>query len=256
MSYKYSVLMYNFNNYEIMREPQEIDPECEYVYVTDNPIYKYQTKVWKVIVDNDLKDMSPFDKCYNVRFNLFKYATAPVCIYVDGSIQIRKSLRKFYENFMKSKADIGLNIHPNRYNLPEEYAEWVRCRGYSSKQANKCLHAFKIMGYDFDFKGLYQGTCRICKNTELNMDIDNSTLKLLKMLGENGIIERLDQTVYTFIVNSVFNDIKIFPFSQQVFQSKYMYWCGHKSRAMMPWNPENNNNKYVMNELKPLYKLE
>ena len=42
MNYKYSVLMYNFNDYEIMREPQEIDPECEYIYVTDNPIYKYQ----------------------------------------------------------------------------------------------------------------------------------------------------------------------------------------------------------------------
>ena len=32
----YSILMYNFNNYEIMREPEEIDPDCEYIYITDD----------------------------------------------------------------------------------------------------------------------------------------------------------------------------------------------------------------------------
>lgn len=30
----YTVLMYNFNNYEVMREPEEIDPECEYIYMS------------------------------------------------------------------------------------------------------------------------------------------------------------------------------------------------------------------------------
>ena len=50
---KYSVLMYNFNDYEIMREPKEVDPECEYIYVTDNPKYQNETKVWKVIVDKE-----------------------------------------------------------------------------------------------------------------------------------------------------------------------------------------------------------
>lgn len=247
--------MYNFNNYEIMREPQEVDPECEYIYVTDNPAYKNQTKFWKVIVDDDLKNMSTFDKCYNVRFNLFKYATTPVCIYVDGSIQIHKSLRKFYDDFMNSKADIGLNIHPSSYNLPQEYGEWVKRRNYPVAQAEKCLHAFQAMGYNFDFKGLFQGTCRICKNTNLNRQIDDATLTLLRMLGTNGIIERLDQTVYTFIVNHAFKDIKIFPFSQQVFQSNYMHWCFHNSNRVIPPNSENNNDKYVMNELKPLYHL-
>ena len=70
--------MYNFNDYEIMREPKEVDPECEYIYVTDNPKYQNETKVWKVIVDKDLDGLSAFDKCYSVRFNLFKYTTTPV----------------------------------------------------------------------------------------------------------------------------------------------------------------------------------
>ena len=41
---KYSILTFNFNNYEIFREPLEVDPECEYVYVTDNPNFKSNRK--------------------------------------------------------------------------------------------------------------------------------------------------------------------------------------------------------------------
>lgn len=51
---------------------------------------------------------SVFDKCYSVRFNLFKYATTDVCIYMDASIQLHKSMRKLYDAFMESRADVGL----------------------------------------------------------------------------------------------------------------------------------------------------
>ena len=72
----YTVLMYNFNDYEVMREPEEIDPECEYIYVTDNRSLKSTT--WKIVVADSLDGLSAFDKCYRVRFNLFKYASTPI----------------------------------------------------------------------------------------------------------------------------------------------------------------------------------
>ena len=78
---RYSILMYNLNNYEIMREPMEIDQECEYIYVTDNPDLQKQTKVWKIVVEKDLEGLPAFDKCYKVRFNLFKYCSTNTCIY-------------------------------------------------------------------------------------------------------------------------------------------------------------------------------
>ena len=248
---KYSILMYNFNNYEIMREPQEIDDECEYIYVTDNE--KLKSDNWKIIVDHDLDGLSPFDKCYRVRFNLFKYATTPVCIYVDGSIQIHKSLRKLFDDFMNSGADVGLNIHPYRDNLKDEYEMWIKIRNYPRKNFEKCKCFFNAAKYDINQKGLYQGSVRICKNTELNKEIDSNVFLSLVELGKDeNKIERLDQTIYSFIINYLYKDIKIFPFAQQVFQSKYMSWCQHGTNCIHKYTNVNKTG-YVQGKLTDLY---
>lgn len=248
--------MYNFNNYEIMREPEEVDPECEYLYITDNEKFKTQTKVWTIIVDKSMDNLSAFDKCYRVRFNLFKYATTPVCIYVDGSIQIHKSLRKLYDDFIASGADLGLNVHPNRTKLADEYPWWIRYRKYSKYQHQKHLAMFRAAKYDLNYKGFYQGTMRICKNTEQNQTLDDMVFAFLQKLGNNGVIERLDQTVYSFVLNSFFTDeFKIFPFSQQIFQSNYMTWNYHKTTVPIAWNSGNDNDSYVFNKFTKLYRL-
>lgn len=250
----YSILMYNFNDYEVMREPEELDPECEYIYVTDNQSLK--SPKWQIVVDDSLDGLSAFDKCYRVRFNLFKYASTPICIYVDGSIQIHKSLRPLYDAFIKSNADIGLNIHPNRSTMDEEYKVWAECRNYPLFQQAKCYAMFNAAQYDTKYNGLYQGTVRICHNSELNRKVDSVVFNMLKKLGTNGIIERLDQTIYSFVLNKFFNNINVFPFSQQVFQSNYMTWMAHNTRT--PW-PYNNGpymqNGYVFNVMRPLFML-
>ena len=256
--YKYSILVYNFNNYEIMREPAEVDPECEYVYVTDNPDYKNQSKTWNVIIDKDLDGMSTFDKCYNVRFNLFKYVTAPVCIYLDGSIRINRPLRKFYEDFIASGADLGVNIHPTRNRVDVEYLEWIRTRNYPVARADTCLKMFNQIGYDVDKLGLCQGTCRICKNTKLNATIDKNVLNLLRKLGTEKEIERLDQTVYTVVLSILHKrmNFSVFAFSQQVLQSEYMTWCFHGRSIPIPWNKGNDKSDgYLFGKPKNLYKI-
>jgi hypothetical protein len=254
---KYSVLMYNFNDYEIMREPQEVDPDCEYIYVTDNPKFKDKTKVWKVIVDNDLKGLSPFDKCYSVRFNLFKYATTPVCIYMDGSIQVYKPLTKLYNDFMNSGCELGLIVHPLRFSINKEYEIWKACRKYPEEQKQKCLKAMTAMGYDFNYKGLYEMTVRIVKNTERNKMIDQAAFDLLKKLGTKDKIERLYQTVYSFLMNSVFNDTNVFPMSEQIIHSDYMKWCLHKKKTINPMlaNTDKRNEGFLFNKLVRLYKI-
>lgn len=254
--HKYSVLMYNFNNYEIMREPIEVDPDCEYIYVTDNPTLKNDTNVWKVVVDSDLDGLSVFDKCYRVRFNLFKYATCPTCIYVDGSIQIYKSLRKLYEDFIKSNCDLGVMVHPECDNVYDEYHRWLQLRNYPYTNLQKALCMFKAAGWNPKEKGLYQGCLRICRNTELNNSIDSCTLNTLIELGTENTIERLDQTIYTFIIHSLFNDVNIFGVSQQVIQSNYMKWCKHNSTISLPYcNGNDKLNGFILGKEQLLYRL-
>lgn len=251
----YTVLMYNFNNYEILREPEELDSDAEYIYVTDDTTLR--SDKWKIVIDDSLNGLSAFEKCYKVRFNLFKYASSPVCIYVDGSIQIHKSLRPLYDAFIQSNADLGLNIHPDRATMDEEYAAWILTRNYPIYQKNKCYAMFSAAHYDTTYAGLYQGTARICRNTQLNSKIDHATFALLKQLGTNGIIERLDQTIYSFVINKFFPNVTIFPFSHQCFQSAYMTWMYHNTSTPTPPNNGRYISKgFVKGALQTLFRLD
>lgn len=248
---KYSILMYNFNNYEMLREPEELDSECEYIYVTDNENLK--SDKWKIIVDKELDGLSTFDKCYAVRFNLFKYATTDVCFYMDGSFQIHKSMRKLYDDFMASGADIGLHIHYSNTTIFDEYKTWCRCRNYPVEQANKCIKWMIEQGYDFNYQGLYEGSFRICRNTELNKKIDGMTLYALKHLGKDNEIERLDQTVYSFILNRYFNDKKVFAISPKFFYTGILSHCLHNSNKEIPYGARYEDKGMVFNNLTNLY---
>ncbi len=251
----YSILMYNFGNYETPREPAYVDPEADYIYVTDNEDFK--SEHWNVVVDHDLDGLDPFGKCYNVRYNLFKYCSTDTCIYLDGSIQLNKPLDKLYSDFVASKCDLGLIVHPERYMLIHEYETWILTRGYSEEQARRILHTMELMGYDFDYKGLFQLNARIERNTRRNKELDRTVLSLLSILGERpGLYERLDQTVYTFVLNKFFTDLTVFPMSQQVVQSDCMTWCLHGSPVAIPYNPFNDHDGYVRDELRKLYRLE
>lgn len=246
--YKYSILMYNFNNYEIMRTPKRVDPNCEYIYVTDNT--NLTSSVWKIIVDKDIFGMSAFDKCYHVRFNPFKYCSTDTCVYLDGSVQINNAIDPIVHKFASSNKDLAVIVHPNRNTMIDEYHAWVTARHYPESQAFKCLHEMEYNGYDINsYKGLYQGNMRICKNTPRNNQLESECLSLLKTLGTNGVIERLDQTIYSYLLNTRFSDISIYPMSQQVVQSQYMTWCGHGTHAPHPFNKNNYDPQYVRNKL-------
>lgn len=84
MKPRYTILCYIINNYEVVHEVIERDPDAEYILVTDDP--KLESKTWKVIYDKSLEGLSIFDKCYAIRFNIFKYVTSDICIYLDANI--------------------------------------------------------------------------------------------------------------------------------------------------------------------------
>lgn len=230
----YSILQYNFNNYEKFREPLEIDTDCEYIYVTDNPNIK--SNIWKVIIDTTLNKYTGFEKCYMVRYNLFKYCTTPVCIYMDSNIQILKSIRWLYDSFISSGADIGVNIHPFRNNIIDEYYAWIEKYqkyepSYVESMKEEMQNVIKYMlddFYNFDYKGLYQGTMRICKNTELNRNIDMAVLKATYKIAEKKF-PRVTQTIFSYILNKYFNLIKVYPFLSDIFFSDSLYRYEHNS---------------------------
>ena len=186
MSKRYAVLTYIFNGYENVHEIQEKDPDAEYILITDDP--NLTSSTWNIIY-KPYKGYSTFDKCYDVRFNPFQFTNSPIIFRIDGSIEIKKSLKPLIDIFEEQKRDRCLMIHPERNTMKDEYDKWVEVRGYPQEQADKCLSFMEQMGYDtVNYKGLFQGCLEILRNNQINSCINKHTYELLLKLGEDGKI--------------------------------------------------------------------
>lgn len=222
---KYTVLTYIINNYEIVHEIEEKDPEAEYVLVTDAK--NLTSKTWNVVYDTDLEGLSLFDKCYQIRFNWYKYCNTDICLRVDGSMTVKRSLRPLIDIFNEGGYDICLMPHPERYYFKDEYDVWVKNRHYPQQQADKCMRIMKEKGYDFSYKGMFQFGFCIQRNNEVNRELNRRSLELLHEMGLGGVIERLDQIPFSFLVNTEFRDMKILPVSEQLLHSIYIQHHHH-----------------------------
>lgn len=234
---RYTVLTYIINDYELVHEIENKDPDAEYVLVTDNP--NLSSKTWTVVYDEKLKDGNVFNRCYKVRFNCFKYCNTDICVRIDGSISIKKSLAPLIDEFENGKYDLALMPHPINYNFIREYNDWVKQRRYPKKQAEHCINIMRSKGYDFDYKGMFQSCISIQRRGKITEEIDRLTMSLLMELGYDGNVERINQIPLSFVVNTYFSDAKLLPLSEQILYSPYMQWYTHRSN-----NP---NGSYLTN---------
>ena len=228
---RYTVLTYIFNGYERVHEIRKKDPDADYVLVTDDPHLTSET--WFVIYD-PMPRYSAFAKCYQVRFHPFRYAGTPIIVRVDGSIGINKPLKPIVDEFERGKYDRCLMIHPHRNTLPDEYNVWCRTRGFSIRQAAKCMKALERMGYDLRQQGLYQGCFEVQRDNRTNNDINDLTFALLCLMG-TGSIERINQTITSAIINRFYRNLKVLPVSEDIItDGDLMTWYFHNSDKAIP----------------------
>ena len=222
---RYSVLTYNIQHYEVVHEIIEKDPEAEYLLITDDQNLKSDT--WEVIYDERLEGLSTFDKCYSIRFDLFRYCHSDICVRIDGNIGIKRNLKHLVDIFENGNYDAALMPHPLRDNFIDEYNEWVKVRAYPIQQAERCLDIMRQGGYDFNYKGLFQLCFSINRKGRITSDIDRMTIELMKKMGKENEIERIDQIPFSYIMNKYFSHLKILPVSEQIIRSPYMTWYNH-----------------------------
>lgn len=230
---RYTVLTYIIGDYEKVHEIEEKSPNADYVLVTDNKNLTSET--WDVVYDDDLDGLSTFDKCYEIRFNPFKYAKTNICLRIDGSIIVKKNLDPIILNFVIGQYDLGLMIHPLRNRLVDEYVTWVAHRNYPMECAKKCISTLSNIGLDKNYKGLYQFSWCLMRNDKTSNDLNNLSLSLLKCLGDEEKIERLDQTVVSFVINKFLNDKKILCVGEDLItNSSYFTWTLHGTDTPIP----------------------
>lgn len=252
MNHKYTILSFIIgHDYEILHEIQNPQDDVEYLMVTDDPDLKSQT--WKVVYDEDLlKLKTGFERCFAVRYNVFKYCSTDICVTIDGSMEVSGSLDGLVEKFNVGDYDICLMPHPLWADFVSEYRAWIKMRGYPVENANKFFNFLKDARYDINYKGLFQLCFSIKRRNEITNAIDAMTMSILKYLslGQDKF-ERLDQTVFSFVMNRYFNYLKVLPVSEQIVRSSALTWFWHKSNNknlnffMTPGQPDY---KYVFNK--------
>ena len=226
---KYSVLTFIIGKgYEKVHEIENMQDDVEYLLVTDDPDLKSNT--WKVTYDEDLLSFkTPFERCFRVRYNIFKYCTTDICITIDGSMQVKGSLDNLIATFDGGDYDICLMPHPLWSDLLTEYNAWIRMRGYPVQQAQRAIDFFKRCNYDLSTNGLYQLCFTIKRRSHVTKQLDDMTLACLQLLSDESTFERLDQTVFSFVFNRHFSHLKVLPVSEQVVRSYAIQWFWHNS---------------------------
>lgn len=230
---RYSVLTYNIGGYEIIHEIPEaaLNPEIEFVYVTDD--HSITSSTWTVVYADDLEG-SNFDKCFQVRYNPFRYVHGDICMKIDGSMVPAKDLMPIFKMFEDGGYDASVMIHPSRSTMVPEYEAWVRQRCYSVEDANRWLNYFVSTGYDLNYNGLYQYNFMIQRNDNFNLEWNERTFELLKQFPSKGqTIERLDQTVGSYVLNHYYSDKKIMPVGQYITEGMYFWWYVHGTESPM-----------------------
>lgn len=226
---KYTVMTYIFGGYEFPHEVMEKDPDAEYLLITDDPNLKSET--WEVICDPSLAGRNPIESNYDVRLHPFRYAHTDVVVRIDGSIELKKSLAPLLKAFNDGGYDRCLMIHPARNNFAQELECWITQRHYPQEVADRTLRMMEAWGYDLDYQGMFQGCFEIVRNTAKNRDINRLTYHLMKYTGGEDVIDRLDQHIFSFVVNTLHQDLKVLPVSENLITmgSKWAQWYIHKS---------------------------
>ncbi len=243
----YTVLTYNINSYEIIHPVKVKSDRARYIMVTDDPGLKDESGTWEVVCDDTLTG-SAFDKVMQIRWNPWKYTDDYIVLRIDGSVGVESNLDPLIDRFIKDDADLSLMLHPTRNTMYDEYLAWVQMRGYTIEQANAVL-GFLQMGEGFPVKE-HKGMCQLCyilqKRTRINQDMNRLTYAYLKYLGDKSSgVERVDQCVFSFVLQKYFNKAKVMWIDQRMYN-------GEASKAPFQWYPHHSDQPFKPIDVKDM----
>lgn len=222
----YSIIQAITNNYDPPSECLDCDATHKILF-TDKPL-NFSNWEQRIITPNK---KFPFDDIFKIRWNPFEYTDTDYVIWLDGSLRVIGSLKKYIDEFASSGADFSTLIHPKRTNIFTEYYEWCKIRNYPKEKAFKWMYHMMENGWNPKDPGLYQVNICIFKNsTETKKFCEGVLSELHTFNGEH--LERLDQTVVTYLLKTKFRMLKIFGLNKSIYKNgnSLSEYCNHPRR--------------------------
>lgn len=136
--YKYSVLTCIFDDYEMVREVINPDPDVEYVLITDDPTLTSNT--WNIkLQDSFFEGMSGYARAAYVKYHPFEFIDSDVFLWVDGSIQITDNFsNSIMQPFIDSEFELLEMINTISDTGDWEINRWLNneTHGFNKEQSN------------------------------------------------------------------------------------------------------------------------
>lgn len=223
---KYTILTYNFNGYDKLREPLICSPNADYVYIIDHSL---KSTNWTVGIDKKLVNKNPIYSSYYVRYHPFEYTKDDIVVVVDSSIQIKDSLDDIVQDFIDSNSDMSV-MCTNYPNDESKIKYWIDARKFDNIENINAIQQFIKDQNQTNYKGAIGTAFSIYKRSAIPF-LENVWNKLIE-LGNYGVPNRLDEIVYHKLLNNT--TLNIYPLSIQIVQSSYMDYCQHKQDNKIP----------------------
>ena len=203
----YSIFQVNINSYD---KPFPANTTGNAILFTDE---NKNVNGWNEKIISS--DKNPFNTVFDIRWHPFKYTNDDYVIWTDGSIEVKKDPKKWIDLMKNTNSDFAIIKHPYRTNIYDEYVEWVKIRNYDKLKAFSWLSYMTENGWNPKQDGLYQSTIMIFKNCDKVKEFCNSLWEILHTFDKENV-ERLDQTVASYLIKTKFQDMKVLELPKEI----------------------------------------
>ena len=192
-----AVITYIFGaNQEILREPLIVEPNVEYICVTDQR--SLRSNIWNIIYDTIPYATCARDRMAYVKYNPFKYTNANHICVIDGSIEISNRLKTFFNRL--SNVDMLVKRHPQRNNLSDELHTWHTRRNLSLDSIYKFISMSLVDHISLDNNFLIESCVLGYNASNFVKRICATVLAYMKWLGVNNHLCVTNQCVLTYLI--------------------------------------------------------
>lgn len=217
-----SILTFILGDGELLRTPSVVNPNAEYICITDNSNLRSDT--WTCIFDESLTMIPNLrQRMAYIKYNPFKYATGKHVVVIDGSFEIGNDFSHISR--IMSTHEIALRTHPYRTSLVDEIDVWKQCRGLPEETYNKFQSAFNKCGYG-DYRGLFETSTLILNRTARTEDLLAMTREACSYFGtSDGTWCMTNQCPFTFVINTKMSSMDVYGF----YDIRNVVKCKHKT---------------------------
>lgn len=251
---KYSIVTMLFNNYDLLREPEEVDENAEYICITDNPDLK--SNIWKIMympvfnTDKLTGLQKTFITKYSKLLNVCSIESQYV-IRVDASIQIHKKLTPIIEYLDENNYDALLMIHNYRDDFINEYNIWVNGRGLDKKYMEHFIRYTSEKGFNINHTGIIECGIQCYKISDKTAtfleDVNNTLYNEVKYNDQ-------DQCWFTYVLSKYEESLNICYSNIQLLASSYMDVCYHGNSTPVYPNHEIIKRESKLMNINKIYK--